>query len=107
MAEFITETSNRAHHEVVRVRKAIRKVDKNKTAVFRKTDLTDAYREFNFAMYHSVMESGIHKIYVDFECDQPVENVYSLIQGINTIEGVTAEWSGSMGSAIIVSIEVK
>ncbi|QAY01458.1 hypothetical protein ASwh1_399 [Aeromonas phage Aswh_1] len=107
MAEFITETSNKAHHEVVRVRKAIRKVDINKTAIFRKTDLTDAYREFNFAMYNQVLETGIHKIYIDFKFDQPAENVQNLVSGINTIEGVSAVWSGSMGSAIIVSIEVK
>ncbi|QQG33788.1 hypothetical protein ZPAH1_orf00026 [Aeromonas phage ZPAH1] len=107
MAEFITETANKTHQAVVQLRKAIRKVDTNKIASFRKTDLTDAYREFNFAMYNQVEETGIHKIYVDFKFDQPAENVQNLVSGINTIEGVSAVWSGSMGSAIIVSIEVK
>lgn len=107
MAEFITETANKTHHEVVRVRKAIRKVDTKKIAIFRKTDLTDAYREYNFAMYHAVEETGYHKMYIDFKYDQPKENVIDLVEKIGTIEGINVEWSGSMGSSIVVTIKVK
>ncbi|QAX97693.1 hypothetical protein ASswx1_47 [Aeromonas phage Asswx_1] len=107
MAEFITETSNKAHREVVKLRKAIRKVDTAKIAIFRKTDLTDAYREYNFAMYHTVEETGYHKMYIDFKYDQPKENVTDLVEKIGTIEGIKVEWSGSMGSSIVVTFKVE
>lgn len=107
MTEFITETSNKAHREVVKLRKAIRKVDTAKIAIFRKTDLTDAYREYNYAMYRTVEETGYHKMYIDFKYNQPKENVIDLVEKIGSIEDTKVEWNGSMGSSIVVTIKVE
>ncbi|QAX98861.1 hypothetical protein assk_60 [Aeromonas phage Assk] len=107
MAEFITETSNKTHHKVVQLRKAIRKVDTAKIAIFRKTNLTDAYREYNYAMYRTVEETGYHKIHIDFNYNQPKENVTDLVEKIGSIEDTKVEWNGSMGSAIVVTFKVK
>ncbi|ATI18090.1 hypothetical protein [Aeromonas phage AS-sw] len=107
MAEFITETSNKTHHKVVQLRKAIRKVDTAKIAIFRKTDLTDAYREYNYAMYRAVEETGDHKIYIDFKYNQPKEKIIDLVEKICSIEDTKVEWNGSMGSSIVVTIKVE
>lgn len=104
--EFITHVAANTHKEVVRVRREIRKLESAKgVAIFRDTDLKEAYREYNAALYREVEKTGCHKIYIDFEMEFGMkEKVEKLVAEINTITNVSATWEGRLSSAVVVTI---